>query len=203
MRHGAPAPAACTSRSAATAPPVSAAWRRHEAATLSSQTRTAPTTSRFSTGSSSRFFRFRVSDVRCGMRSIRRDALARLRLGATGMEFASEFLVEAAREGLRSVEVPVSFRPRRSGGPRRSLGDGWRVARQLLLLSPTRRLRVRQDVMAPLGNPPLSHPCAAPSRGATRLQNRGATPPSSPRPGHAHPHAPHPAGPLTRHTGAP
>lgn len=84
------------------------------------------------------FFRFRVSDVRCGMRSIRRDALARLRLGATGMEFASEFLVEAAREGLRSVEVSVSFRPRRSGRPRRSVGDGWRVARQLLLLSPTR-----------------------------------------------------------------
>ncbi|MBI4541224.1 MAG: glycosyltransferase [Gemmatimonadetes bacterium] len=87
---------------------------------------------------SRRFFRFRVSDVRCGVRSIRREALSRLRLGATGMEFASEFLVEVARERLKTVEVPVSFRPRRSGEPRRSVGDGWRVARHLLLLSPTR-----------------------------------------------------------------
>lgn len=87
---------------------------------------------------SRRFFRFRVSDVRCGVRAVHRDALARLRLGATGMEFASEFLVEAARAQLRSVEVPVSFRPRSSGERRRSVGDGWRVARHLLLLSPTR-----------------------------------------------------------------
>ncbi|MBI4519658.1 MAG: glycosyltransferase family 2 protein [Gemmatimonadetes bacterium] len=87
---------------------------------------------------SRRFFRFRVSDVRCGVRSIRRDALPRLNLGATGMEFASEFLVEAARAGLSTVEVPVNFRPRSSGRPRRTVGDGWRVARHLLLLSPTR-----------------------------------------------------------------
>lgn len=84
-----------------------------------------------------RFFRFRVSDVRCGMRGITRAALGRLRLGATGMEFASELLVEAARARLRPVEVPVTFRPRHDGAQRRSVGDGWRVARYLLLLSPT------------------------------------------------------------------
>jgi hypothetical protein len=71
------------------------------------------------------------------MRGIRRDALDRLTLGATGMEFASELVVEAARAGLRAVEVPVTFRPRIDGGQRRSVGDGWRVARYLLLLSPT------------------------------------------------------------------
>jgi glycosyltransferase involved in cell wall biosynthesis len=87
---------------------------------------------------SRRFFAFTVSDVRCGMRGIRREALDRLRLGATGMEFASEMLLEAARVGLDTVEVPVNFRPRRAGPPRRSVEDGWRVARQLLLLSPTR-----------------------------------------------------------------
>lgn len=83
-----------------------------------------------------RFFRFRVSDVRCGLRAIRRDALERLRLGAIGMEFATEMIVEAARVGLRTVEVPVTFRPR-GDEQRRSVGDGWRVARYLLLLSPT------------------------------------------------------------------
>jgi glycosyltransferase involved in cell wall biosynthesis len=87
---------------------------------------------------SRRFLHFHVSDVRCGIRSLTRDARARLALGATGMEFASEMLIEAARAGLRAVEVPVRFQPRLEGGPRRSVGDGWRVARQLLLLSPTR-----------------------------------------------------------------
>lgn len=85
-----------------------------------------------------RFFPFRVSDVRCGMRSFTREALERMRLGAVGMEFASEMLLEAARAELSVVEVPVRFRPRESGRPRRRVGDGWRVARQLLLLSPAR-----------------------------------------------------------------
>ena len=87
---------------------------------------------------SRRFLHFHVSDVRCGLRSITREARARLALGATGMEFASEMLIEAARAELRAVEVPVRFHPRAEGAARRSVGDGWRVARQLLLLSPTR-----------------------------------------------------------------
>jgi len=87
---------------------------------------------------SKRFLNFSVSDVRCGMRSVTRSGLARLRLGATGMEFASEMVLEAARAGLEVVEVPVRFHPRPGGEPRRSVGEGWRVARQLLLLSPSR-----------------------------------------------------------------
>jgi glycosyltransferase involved in cell wall biosynthesis len=90
------------------------------------------------TALSRRFFNFRVSDVRCGFRSISRDALDKLDLGATGMEFASEMLIEAAKEGLESVEVPVTFHPRASGASRRSIVDGWRVAGNLLLMSPTR-----------------------------------------------------------------
>lgn len=85
-----------------------------------------------------RVFGLHVSDVRCGMRSLRREALERLRLGAVGMEFASEMLTEAGKAGLSTVEVPVAFGPRAAGRQRRSVGDGWRVIRQLLLLSPTR-----------------------------------------------------------------
>lgn len=85
-----------------------------------------------------RFFRFSVSDVRCGMRAVTRAAMDDLCLGATGMEFASEMLVEAARAGLATVEVPVRFHPRPERESRRNVGDGWRVARYLLLLSPFR-----------------------------------------------------------------
>lgn len=87
---------------------------------------------------SRRFLRFRVSDVRCGLRSLTRGARERMALGATGMEFASELVLEAARAGMHAVEVPVSFHARDAGTARRSVGDGWRVARHLLLLSPTR-----------------------------------------------------------------
>lgn len=86
---------------------------------------------------SRQFLHFHVSDVRCGLRSLTREARGRLDLGATGMEFASEMLLQAARAGLHAVEVPVRFQPRPEGAQRRSIGDGWRVARQLLLLSPT------------------------------------------------------------------
>jgi glycosyltransferase involved in cell wall biosynthesis len=75
------------------------------------------------------FYHLRVSDVRCGFRSIRRDALQRLDLGATGMEFASEMLVEAAKAELDAVGV----------------------ARQLLLLSPTRLFLVPGVVLLLLG----------------------------------------------------
>lgn len=103
------------------------------------------------TALSRRFFQFRVSDVRCGFRSIRRESLERLNLGATGMEFASEMLVEAAKEGLEAVEVPVTFHPRESGVSRRKVMDGWRVAGNLLLMSPTRLFLVPGLVLAVVG----------------------------------------------------
>ena len=103
------------------------------------------------TALSRRFFKFRVSDVRCGFRSIQRKALDQLELGATGMEFASEMLVEAAKAGLEPVEVPVTFYPRPEEPSRRSMGDGWRVARHLLLLSPTRLFLIPGITLAVMG----------------------------------------------------
>lgn len=103
------------------------------------------------TALSRRFFNFYVSDVRCGFRSIRREALERLDLGATGMEFASEMLIQAAKVGLEAVEVPVTFHPRESGASRRSMVDGWRVAGNLLLMSPTRLFLLPGIVLLVLG----------------------------------------------------
>src|SRR3712207_9422487 len=45
-------------------------------------------------------FRTGVADAHCGMRAVRRDVLARLDLRTTGMEFASEMVIRAAKEKL-------------------------------------------------------------------------------------------------------
>jgi len=103
------------------------------------------------TALSRRFLPFPVSDVRCGYRAVSREALGRLSLGATGAEFASEMVLEAAKAGCAVVEVPVTFRARPEAESRRSVGDGWRVVRQLLLLSPTRLFLVPGLVLAALG----------------------------------------------------
>lgn len=69
-----------------------------------------------------------ISDVNCGMRGLRRDAIRRLNLRSTGMELASEMVVGAARAGLKMAEIPIDFHSDgRSRAPHlRPLRDGWR-----------------------------------------------------------------------------
>ena len=84
------------------------------------------------------FFKAGVSDAHCGFRAIKREALERLGLGAEGMEFASEMIIEAVRHGLRIKEVPLTYRARRGGRSKlSSFSDGWRHLRFMLLHTPT------------------------------------------------------------------
>ena len=84
------------------------------------------------------FFRTDVSDFHCGLRGFRRDALEKLDLRTTGMEYASEMVVKAALFGLTIREIPVTLRKDgRSRPPHlRTWRDGWRHLRFLLLYSP-------------------------------------------------------------------
>jgi glycosyltransferase involved in cell wall biosynthesis len=84
------------------------------------------------------FFRIEVSDFHCGLRAFKRDAIERLGLVTTGMEFASEMIVKAALLGLKISEIPVTLRKDgRSRPPHlRTWRDGWRHLRFLLLYSP-------------------------------------------------------------------
>ena len=84
------------------------------------------------------FFRTDVSDFHCGLRGFRRDALRKLDLRTTGMEYASEMVVKASLFGLAIAEVPVTLRKDgRSRPPHlRTWRDGWRHLRFLLLYSP-------------------------------------------------------------------
>src|SRR5579864_2624849 len=84
------------------------------------------------------FFHTPVGDMHCGLRGFRKEAYERMRLRATGMEFASEMVIKASLKGMRIEEVPVMLRPDgRSRPPHlRTWRDGWRHLRFMLLFSP-------------------------------------------------------------------
>ena len=80
-----------------------------------------------------------ISDVNCGLRAFTRDAFEKLDLKCGGMEFASEFVVKAAKERLKISEVPITlYKDGRSRPPHlKTFQDGWRHLRFLLIYSPT------------------------------------------------------------------
>jgi glycosyltransferase involved in cell wall biosynthesis len=84
------------------------------------------------------FFGAGVKDINCGMRGLTKDLARRLDLRTTGMEFASESLIKAAKLGTRITEVPVTMWPDRRGRPPhlRAFHDGWRHLRFILLYAP-------------------------------------------------------------------
>lgn len=86
-----------------------------------------------------RLFGARIGDAHCGMRSITAEAWATLRLRTTGMEFASEMLIRAARQGLKIEQIPITLhKGGRPGRPHlRSFRDGWRHLKMMFMLSPT------------------------------------------------------------------
>jgi glycosyltransferase involved in cell wall biosynthesis len=89
------------------------------------------------TGVLNMFFKTGVKDAHCGMRALRREVLARLDLRTTGMEFASEMVIRAAKVGLDIREVPIEYHPRAGESKLSSFRDGWRHLRFLLIHSPT------------------------------------------------------------------
>jgi glycosyltransferase involved in cell wall biosynthesis len=83
------------------------------------------------------FFRTGVRDAHCGMRAFRRDALTSLELRTTGMEFASEMVIRAAKAKLEIRQLPITYHPRGGTSKLSSFRDGWRHLRFLLVHSPT------------------------------------------------------------------
>lgn len=84
------------------------------------------------------FFRAGVRDINCGMRGITRELSQQLDFRTTGMEFASESLIKAAKAGARISEVPITMWPDRRNRPPhlRPFRDGWRHLRFILLSAP-------------------------------------------------------------------
>ncbi|HWX46011.1 MAG TPA: glycosyltransferase family 2 protein [Solirubrobacteraceae bacterium] len=103
------------------------------------------------TGLLNAFFSTGVKDAHCGMRALRRDVLPRLDLRTTGMEFASEMVIRAAKEDLRIAEFPIEYHPRGGESKLSSFRDGWRHLRFLLVHSPTHLFIVPGVLLAGLG----------------------------------------------------
>lgn len=84
------------------------------------------------------FFPSSIGDFHCGLRGYEREAILKLNLHTTGMEYASEMVVKATMYDLKMTEVPTTLSPDgRSRAPHlRSFRDGWRHLKFLLLHSP-------------------------------------------------------------------
>jgi glycosyltransferase involved in cell wall biosynthesis len=103
------------------------------------------------TGILNLFFGAGVDDAHCGMRALRRDVLPRLDLRTTGMEFASEMVIRAAKEDLRIAQLPIEYHPREGESKLSTWRDGWRHLRFLLVHSPTYLFLVPGALLALLG----------------------------------------------------
>jgi uncharacterized protein (TIRG00374 family) len=94
-----------------------------------------------------------VSDAHCGLRMVRRDAADRIGLRTTGMEFASEMIIQAAGTGLVIAETPITYgaRPEGSRSKLRSVPDGLRHVRFMLACSSGALLWVPAAVLVAAG----------------------------------------------------
>lgn len=82
------------------------------------------------------FFGTTVRDSHCGMRAISREALDKLELRTSGMEFASEMVMKALKTNLKISDIDIDYHPRIGETKLRTFRDGWRHLRFMLLYSP-------------------------------------------------------------------
>jgi glycosyltransferase involved in cell wall biosynthesis len=72
-----------------------------------------------------RMFGSHFSDIHCGMRGIRREALQRLDLRSQSWQYASEMTIKALHLGLKCTEVPVDFYRDQAGRQSHMKRSGW------------------------------------------------------------------------------
>ena len=97
------------------------------------------------------FYGAGVSDAHSGMRVISRQALDELELTSSGMEFASEMIMEAGARGLTIKELPITYHPREGEATLDSFRDGWRHVRFMLVNAPGYLFSVPGAVIALVG----------------------------------------------------
>jgi len=85
-----------------------------------------------------RFFAAGIGDAYCGMRGFTKKIYGEIIPRTSGMEFALELVIKASKMGSRVTEVPITLWPDKRGRPPhlRTLHDGWRSLRFMLLYAP-------------------------------------------------------------------
>jgi len=96
-------------------------------------------------------FKAGISDAHCGMRAIKKDTIKLLGLKSTGMEFASEMVIEATRKNVRIAEIPINYYPREGESKLSSFSDGWRHLRFMMLYRPTPFLLIPGTIVLSIG----------------------------------------------------
>ena len=82
------------------------------------------------------FYGAGVSDAHSGFRIFTREAYEAMDWETTGMEFASEMIMEAGAKNLDIVEVPIVYHEREGEETLESFRDGWRHVRFMLVNAP-------------------------------------------------------------------
>jgi hypothetical protein len=77
-----------------------------------------------------------VTDSQSGFRAFRHDSLGAMKLSSSGMELASEMLINSARAGLRIDEIETGYRPRIGQSKLATWSDGWRHLSLIFMLAP-------------------------------------------------------------------
>jgi len=96
-------------------------------------------------------FKTSIGDAHCGMRSFTREAYEKMALQTTGMEFASEMVIHAARAKLKVCEIPIPYGRRAGESKLRTFRDGWRHLRFMFLYSPDHLFIIPGVVLFVLG----------------------------------------------------
>jgi glycosyltransferase involved in cell wall biosynthesis len=107
------------------------------------------------TGMLNLLFGLKISDAHTGMRAMTREAYDRMALRTTGMEFASELVIQAVRAGLKIKEIPITYYPRVGRSKLNAVRDAWRHVRFMLMYSPTAVFTWPGVIMILLGAIPL------------------------------------------------
>ncbi|WP_312907602.1 glycosyltransferase family 2 protein [Natronosalvus caseinilyticus] len=97
------------------------------------------------------FYGAGVSDAHSGFRIFTREAYETMDLETTGMEFASEMIMEAGAKDLTIVETPIVYHEREGEETLESFRDGWRHVRFMLENAPGYLFSVPGAVMGVLG----------------------------------------------------
>ena len=82
------------------------------------------------------FYDAGVSDAHSGFRIFTREAYEEMDFQTTGMEFASEMIMDAGARDLDIVETPIIYHEREGEETLDSFQDGWRHVRFMLLNAP-------------------------------------------------------------------